>query len=136
MGNFEHTSASGGVWHKTEVNSKTYFWVLEGVPYPFDVMVAKSPSFGHDDWYWTLNIAPYTIGGVQFPFSSIVNGTEKDMEVAIAKGEKQLDLYKRTGEMDSMIAKIDPQPPKGGRGLTKEQKREIRIWVEEWFCNG
>ena len=135
MSNFEFTSASGGVWAKTEVNSKTYFWVLEGVPYPFDVMVAKSPSLGNGDWYWTLNIAPYTIGGVQFPFSSIVHGTEKDLEVAIAKVEKQLDLYKKTGEMDSMLSKIDPKPSKDSGGLTKEQKREIRIWVEEWFCS-
>ena len=134
MGNFKQlTSASGGAWHKIEVNSQNYGWLLEDVPYPFGVIVAKSPSFGNDDWHWSLNVGPYMIGGVQFPFSTIVRGTEKDLEVAIAKGEKQLDLYKRTGEMDSMIAKVDPQPPKGGRGLTKDQKRRIRIEVEEMF---
>lgn len=136
MGNFKQlTSASGGVWHKYRLNSKTCWWSMEGLPHPIGVMVLQTPTYGEGNWHWTLNIGPYKIGGKQFPFESIVHGTEKDLNVAIAKAEKQLDLYKRTGEMDSMIAKIDPLPPKGGRGLTKEEKRRIRIETEEWFLN-
>ena len=106
MGNFEHTSAAGSVWEYSNPHPKIKFWAMRDVERPVGVMVFFREKEGRWTWNVTVDVLidPATMKGL-IPFNVVVSGYEKDAEAAMDKAEEQYSFVKRTGELDSLVAK-------------------------------